>query len=88
MTTTRPLVRRPANLAALGCAAAFVAWAALPGVACAGLGGAPMATPSGAAVSDLGRGPVAAVPSRVAPVARAASEASEAVQPAAGAPSP
>jgi hypothetical protein len=60
MTTTRPSGRPRATGAALLCAAVFIACAASPGVAHAGLGGAPMATPPGATVTDLGHGPVAA----------------------------
>jgi len=60
MMTTRPSGRRQATAAAL-CAAVLVAGAMLvPGIARAGLGGAPMATPPGASVADLGHGPVTA----------------------------
>ncbi|HTH62513.1 MAG TPA: DUF2844 domain-containing protein [Paraburkholderia sp.] len=60
MTTTSPFVRRPASALARGCVAFLVAGAVLPGVAHAGLGGAPMATPPGATVTNLGAGPVSA----------------------------
>lgn len=60
MTTTRPFGRQCATAAARGCAAVLIAGAVLPGIAHAGLGGAPMATPPGASVVDLGHGPLAA----------------------------
>lgn len=68
MTTTRPSGRPRATAAALACAAIFLAGATLPRVALAGLGAAPMATPHGATVADLGQGPALA--------ARAASQGS------------
>jgi hypothetical protein len=82
MTTTRLADRRRPAAAALGCAAILIVGAVLPGVARAGLGGAPMATPPGASVADLGHGPVAA--------AQIASQAAVAqtMQPATGASSP
>jgi hypothetical protein len=60
MTTARSFGRRYAAAAARGCAAVLIAGAMLPGIAHAGLGGAPMATPPGAAVVNLGHGPVSA----------------------------
>lgn len=61
MTTTRSSGYRPVTVAARGCAAVLLAGAMLPGIAHAGLGGAPMATPAGANVVNLGRGPVTIV---------------------------
>ena len=82
MTTTRPFSRRPATAVALGCTAVLLAGVVLPGPAHASLGGAPMATPSGASVADLGHGPATTRSSS----SRIASQgAGQTVQPAAGA---
>ncbi|HEY1610472.1 MAG TPA: DUF2844 domain-containing protein [Paraburkholderia sp.] len=52
MIATRSFGRRLATLAAPPCAVLFLAGAVLPSTARAGLGGAPMATPSGASVTQ------------------------------------
>lgn len=75
MTTTRPSGRRQATASALGCAALLVAGALLPAIAHAGLGGAPMATPPGASVADLGHGPVLAARLASQNITQAASSA-------------